>query len=74
MTESDLWLPGMGVGNEVRPDGLQQRMEMFIKLTVVMGDGPMGVNICQNLSNYTLSVCVVFHLHVNEAIKIKLKA
>lgn len=54
MTESDLWLPGMGVGNEVRPDGLQQRMEMFIKLTVVTGDGPMGVNICQNLSNYTL--------------------
>lgn len=47
---------------------------MFIKLTVVMGDGLMGVNICQNLSNYTLSVCVVFHLHVNEAIKIKLKA
>lgn len=54
MTESDLWLPGMGVGNEMRPDGLQQRMEMFINLIVVKGDGPMNVHKCQNLSNYTL--------------------
>lgn len=30
---------------------------MFINLIVVMGDGPMDVNICQKLSNYTLYVC-----------------
>ena len=63
MTESDLWLPGMGVGNEVRPDGLHQRMEMLVNLIVVMGNGPMGVNICQN-SNCTLEIYAAL-LHVN---------